>query len=146
MSYDNQQLPNPGELPSISQGQGDGGDIQQSATNNMTAQTGLTGGSLPGDPSGLLSAQQSPGQSSFAQPSQQPQNGSTDSSAQQSGLSSNSPAIADDIDLIEKEWVIKAKEIVEKTRDNPYLQNKAISEMKEDYIKKRYNKDLTKSE
>lgn len=52
------------------------------------------------------------------------------------------PSIADDVDLIEKEWVEKAKEIVEKTRDNPYLQNKAISEIKSDYIKKRYNKDI----
>jgi hypothetical protein len=56
------------------------------------------------------------------------------------------PAIADDVDLIEKEWVEKAKEIVEKTKDNPYLQNKAISEFKADYIKKRYNKDLIVSE
>lgn len=54
-----------------------------------------------------------------------------------------SPAIADDVDLIEKEWVVKAKEIVEKTRDNPYLQNKAIGEMKTDYIKKRYNMDIS---
>ena len=58
----------------------------------------------------------------------------------------NSPMIADDVDLIEKEWVEKAKEIVNKTKDNPYLQNKAISEIKTDYIKKRYNKDLSKSE
>ncbi len=57
-----------------------------------------------------------------------------------------SPQIADDVDLIEKEWVEKAKEIVDKTKENPYLQNKAISEIKADYIKKRYNKDLAKSE
>lgn len=50
--------------------------------------------------------------------------------------------IADDTDLIEKEWVERAKEIVHKTKDNPYLQNKAIAKMKADYIKKRYNKDL----
>jgi len=56
------------------------------------------------------------------------------------------PQIADDVDLIEKEWVEKAKEIVDKTKENPYLQNKAISEIKADYIKKRYNKDLAKSE
>lgn len=60
--------------------------------------------------------------------------------------SNNSPAIADDVDLIEKEWVEKAKEIVEKTRENPYLQNKALNEIKADYIKKRYNKELAKSE
>jgi len=59
-------------------------------------------------------------------------------------ISSQSPAIADDVDLIEKEWVEKAKEIVNKTKDNPYLQNKAMSEFKADYIKKRYNKELAK--
>jgi hypothetical protein len=61
-------------------------------------------------------------------------------------LTTPAPQIADDIDLIEKEWVEKAKEIVDKTKENPYLQNKAISEIKADYIKKRYNKELAKSE
>ena len=31
-----------------------------------------------------------------------------------------SPQMADDADLIEKEWVIKAKEIVERTKHDPY--------------------------
>ena len=63
-----------------------------------------------------------------------------------SALVGNSPQIADDVDLIEKEWVEKAKEIVGKTKENPYLQNKAISEIKADYIQKRYNKNIAKSE
>lgn len=66
-----------------------------------------------------------------------------DHAAQAKQLAGASPQIADDADLIEKEWVEKAKEIVAKTRENPYLQNKAINEMKTDYIKKRYNKDIT---
>lgn len=61
-------------------------------------------------------------------------------------IAGSSPQIADDVDLIEKEWVEKAKEIVEKTKENPYLQNKAISEIKADYIQKRYNKQVIKSE
>ena len=56
------------------------------------------------------------------------------------------PAIADDADLIEKEWVEKAKEIVEQTRQDPYLQNKEINKMKADYMKKRYNKDINLEE
>lgn len=64
------------------------------------------------------------------------------SAAPSPAVAGSSPMIADDVDLIEKEWVEKAKEIVEKTKDNPYLQNKAMSEFKADYIKKRYNKDL----
>jgi len=50
--------------------------------------------------------------------------------------------IADDTDLIEKEWVIKAKEIVEQTKEDPYLQNKEMNKFKADYIKTRYNKDI----
>lgn len=56
------------------------------------------------------------------------------------------PQIADDADLIEKEWVIKAKHIVEQTAQDPYLQNKEISKVKADYLKKRYNKDLKLAE
>lgn len=50
------------------------------------------------------------------------------------------PPAAQDNDLIEKEWVEKAKQIVEHTRDNPYEQQRALAEMKADYMKKRYNK------
>lgn len=52
------------------------------------------------------------------------------------------PGIADDTDLIEKEWVEKAKEIVARTRQDPYLQNKEVERMKADYMKKRYDKDI----
>jgi len=52
------------------------------------------------------------------------------------------PEIANDIDLIEKEWVQKAKAIVNSTQGDPYLQNKQINRMKVEYIKKRYNKDI----
>lgn len=53
-----------------------------------------------------------------------------------------SPMIADDIDLIEKEWVDKAKQIVEHTKNDPYLQNEEITKFKRDYQKKRYNRDI----
>jgi hypothetical protein len=60
-------------------------------------------------------------------------------------LSSN-PAVADDNDLIEKEWVTKAKEIVEKTKHDPHLETKEISIFRADYLKKRYNKELKVAE
>lgn len=56
------------------------------------------------------------------------------------------PIIADDSDLIEKEWVLKAKEIVARTRHDPYQQNKEVERMKADYMKKRYNKDVRVTE
>lgn len=49
---------------------------------------------------------------------------------------------SDDSDLIEKEWVNKAKQIVEKTRDDPYKQTEELTLVKVDYMKKRYNKTL----
>lgn len=54
--------------------------------------------------------------------------------------------IADDADLIEKEWVTRAKAIVMHTKDDPHLQNKEINKVKADYMKKRYNKDLKLNE
>ncbi len=56
------------------------------------------------------------------------------------------PDSADDSDLIEREWVSKAKYIVETSRDDPRLQNKEISKLKADYIQKRYNKQLKVSD
>lgn len=52
------------------------------------------------------------------------------------------PQLADDSDLIEKEWVVKAKQIVAATKEDPYVQNKELSKFKADYLKKRYNKDI----
>ncbi len=52
------------------------------------------------------------------------------------------PSVAADDDLIEKEWVEKAKQIVYQNREDPYNQNKQISAVKADYMKKRFNKDI----
>ncbi len=54
----------------------------------------------------------------------------------------SSPAMADDVDLIEKEWVDKAKAIVDHTREDPHQQNKQLNEFKADYLKKRYGKEV----
>lgn len=59
-----------------------------------------------------------------------------------SNVTMGSPQIADDNDLIEKEWVIHAKEIVARTAHDPHLQNKELNKFKADYLKKRYNKDI----
>ena len=52
------------------------------------------------------------------------------------------PIITDDGDLIEKEWVNKAKHIVERTRDDPYKQSEELTVVKADYMKKRYDKTI----
>lgn len=53
-----------------------------------------------------------------------------------------SAAGADDADVIEKEWVTKAKTIVNNTRDNPNQQSNELSKFKAEYIKKRFNKEV----
>ena len=50
--------------------------------------------------------------------------------------------IVDDDDLIEKEWVNKAKQIVERNRDDPYRQSEELTVFRADYMKKRYDKSI----
>lgn len=52
------------------------------------------------------------------------------------------PATAEDVDLIEKEWVDRAKAIVAQTRNDPYVQNREMNKMKADYMMKRYHKEI----
>ncbi|MEK7600183.1 MAG: hypothetical protein AAB462_04075 [Patescibacteria group bacterium] len=54
--------------------------------------------------------------------------------------------ILDDGDLIEKEWVNKAKQIVERTRDDPHKQSEELTVVKADYMKKRYGKTIKLSQ
>jgi hypothetical protein len=68
--------------------------------------------------------------------------GQDDDSSSQDLQVNDLPATAEDIDLIEKEWVKKAKDIVDSTYGDPYRQNQQINTMKVEYIKKRYNKTL----
>lgn len=56
------------------------------------------------------------------------------------------PTIAADDDLIEKEWVDKAKKIITETRDDPYRREQEVSRLQADYLKKRYGKELGVSE
>ena len=50
------------------------------------------------------------------------------------------PPVSGDDDEIEKEWVNKVKEIVGRTRDDPYRQNVELTTLKADYMKQRYDK------
>ena len=53
-----------------------------------------------------------------------------------------SPAVANDDDLIEKEWVDKAKQIISQTRDDPHKREQQVGALQRDYLKKRYGKEL----
>jgi hypothetical protein len=54
----------------------------------------------------------------------------------------DNPASASDDDVIEKEWVDKAKKIVTQTKDDPYKQEQEVSKLQADYLKKRYGKEV----
>ncbi|MBC7546714.1 hypothetical protein H7171_03140 [Candidatus Saccharibacteria bacterium] len=56
------------------------------------------------------------------------------------------PNTAEDNDLIEKVWVRGAKDIVNKTCNDPHIQSKELNSYKAEYIKKRYGKDIKLSE
>lgn len=56
------------------------------------------------------------------------------------------PALADDVDVIEKEWVDKAEEVIAKTAGDPHAEEEAVEDLQIDYMKKRYGKDVKKSE
>lgn len=63
----------------------------------------------------------------------------------QSSVDDNNPLVADDVDVIEKEWIDRAKQIVNETRDDPYAQEQKVSVLQSDYLKKRYGKDIKPS-
>lgn len=54
----------------------------------------------------------------------------------------SSPTVANDDDLIEKEWVDKAKKVLAETRDDPYRREQEVSRLQADYLMKRYGREL----
>ena len=54
----------------------------------------------------------------------------------------STPTVAADDDLIEKEWVKKAKEIIASTYDNPRKRETEVSYLQRDYLKKRYGREI----
>lgn len=70
----------------------------------------------------------------------------TDAPVQNSGVITTTQNVVQDVqddgDLIEKEWVTKAKQIVEANREDPYKQSEEITVFRADYMQKRYNKTI----
>lgn len=55
---------------------------------------------------------------------------------------STTAVIADDNDVIEKEWVDKAKEIVVRTQGDPHAKSNQLTGLKKEYIQQRYGKTI----
>ncbi len=49
---------------------------------------------------------------------------------------------ANDDDLIEKEWVDRAKKIIIDTKEDPYKREEAVSQLQKEYQEKRYGREL----
>ena len=62
--------------------------------------------------------------------------------ANSSVASDNTPIVANDDDLIEKEWVDKAKKILSETKDDPYKREREISALQVEYIRRRYGREI----
>jgi nucleotide-binding universal stress UspA family protein len=56
------------------------------------------------------------------------------------------PLVAADEDVIEKEWVDKAKKIITETKDDPHQRTARVNDLQKDYLQKRYGKVLGASE
>lgn len=50
----------------------------------------------------------------------------------------DNPLAADDVDVIEKEWVDRAKKILQDTKDDPYQKEHEVSRLQADYLQKRF--------
>lgn len=60
----------------------------------------------------------------------------------QSQGSVSTPVTAADEDLIENEWVNRAKQIISETEGDPYERERQISELRRTYIRERYGRQI----
>jgi hypothetical protein len=77
-------------------------------------------------------------------PTPVPQTPVADDTTQDSSQNDN-PTTAGDDDLIEAEWVNKAKKIIAETRDDPHRREQEVGKLQADYLRKRYGKELGSS-
>ena len=68
-----------------------------------------------------------------------------DDTVQTTNVTANddSGLVAADDDLIEKEWVEKAKKILLQTKDDPYKREQEVSKLQIEYIRKRYGRTIS---
>lgn len=64
----------------------------------------------------------------------------TDDQSATAPVDDSVPLVAADEDLIEKEWVDKAKKIIAETKDEPYKREQAVKKLQIEYVRKRYGR------
>jgi hypothetical protein len=50
----------------------------------------------------------------------------------------STPATADDVDVIEKEWVDQAEQVIQASAGDPHGEEEAVEKLQIDYLQKRY--------
>jgi len=88
-----------------------------------------------------------PGQGSSLPPVQTPvvtqdDDDDTKSDDEQTKVVITTPMIAEDLDVIEMEWVDKARQIIKDNKDDPFTQEQAMEQLQIDYLRKRYGKEI----
>lgn len=58
---------------------------------------------------------------------------------------SDTPLIADDVDVIEMEWVNQAKKVIRDNKDDPHAQEIAVEKLQKDYLRKRFGREIKPS-
>jgi hypothetical protein len=66
--------------------------------------------------------------------------------SQVGGASAADGVVADDLDVVEKEWVERAKKIISLTAHDPRLESQELSKLKATYISKRFGKNIPLAE
>lgn len=97
------------------------------------------GGNESGERSGGVNAPQAAADATtLALPTiQPPQDGGGASTS-----TTPTPTVAADDDVIEKEWVNKAKKVINQTKGDPYAKEREVSKLQADYMQKRYGKQV----
>ena len=70
----------------------------------------------------------------------------TDDTQDATAVLTSVPDVAADDDVIEKEWVDKAKHIITETADDPYRREQAVGQLQREYLRKRYGKEVGAAE
>jgi len=52
------------------------------------------------------------------------------------------PAVAEDADVIEHDWIHQTEQIIAQTANDPYAQAQQLAALKADYMQKRYAKTV----
>lgn len=65
---------------------------------------------------------------------------------QQPAVNDGSHSTIDDVDVLQKEWVERAKAIVARTGQDPRIQSKELGKFKAEYVHKRFHKEVKTAE